>query len=83
MLGIGWQRRPERRWVASLLADEQAIRPLLKYLMTTEVGGREGETERAAEWGQEWTKKGRCYLIAGNPKIRVRTRRAHSPKAES
>ena len=52
MLGIGWQRRPERRWVASLLADEQAVRPLLKYLMTTEVGGREGGTERAAEWGQ-------------------------------
>ena len=42
----------DRRWVASLLADEQAVRSLLKYLMTTEVEGREGETERAAEWGQ-------------------------------
>ena len=34
VLGIGWQRRPERRWVANLLANEQAIRPLLEFLMT-------------------------------------------------
>ena len=48
VLGIGWQLRPERRWVANQLANEQAVRPLLKYLMTTEVGGREGGAERAA-----------------------------------
>lgn len=58
VLRIGWQRRPERRRVANLLADEQAIRPLLKYLMTIAVGGRAGETERAAEWGQRVDQEG-------------------------
>lgn len=28
------------------------IQPLLKYLMTTEVGSREGGAERAAEWDE-------------------------------
>ena len=28
------------------------MRPLLKYLMTTEAGGREEEADRAAEWDQ-------------------------------
>ena len=36
----------------SKLANEQAIRPLLRYLMTTEVGSRGGEADRAAEWEQ-------------------------------
>ena len=58
MLGIGWQRRPESRWLANLLANEQAVRPLLKYLMATEIGGREGEGNGAAESDQradqEW-----------------------------
>ena len=62
MLGIGWQRRPERRWVANLLTDKQAIQPLLKYLMTIAVGGREGETERAAEWGQRVDQEGEELL---------------------
>ena len=51
-LGIVWQCRPEKRWLANLIANEQAVRPLLKYLMTTEVGSRGGETDRAAEWKQ-------------------------------
>ena len=49
-LGIGWQRRPERRWLVNLLANEQAVGPLFKYLMTTEVGGQEGEADREEEW---------------------------------
>ena len=77
MLGIGWQRRLERRWVANRLANEQAIRPLLKYLMTTEVGGREGRAERAAEWDQRVDQEGEEL------RIRDRFRRASSPKAES
>ena len=44
-LGIGWQRRPEKKWLVNLLANEQVVGPLLKYLMTTEVGGREGEAD--------------------------------------
>lgn len=51
MQGIGWQRRPESRWLANLLANEQAVSPLLNYLMATDIGGREGEgqEEEAAE----------------------------------
>ena len=49
-LGIGWQSRPERRWLANLLASEQAVKPLLGYLMATEVGSRGGDADRAAEW---------------------------------
>ena len=62
MLGIGWQRRLERRWVANLLANEQAVRPLVKYLMTTEVGGREGRVERAVEWDQRVDQEGEELL---------------------
>ena len=45
-LGIRWQRRPEKRWVANQLANKQAVQLLLKYLMTTKVGGREGGVEK-------------------------------------
>ena len=41
------------------------MRPLLKYLMTTE--GREGEAEKRWSGNKESTKKGSNYLIAGNP----------------
>ena len=37
-VGIQWQRRPEKKWLAELLANEQAIGPLLVYLQDTEVG---------------------------------------------
>lgn len=47
--GIGWQRRPESRWLANLLANEQAVSPLLNYLMVMDIGGREGEKEGATE----------------------------------
>ena len=60
--GIGWQRRPEKRWLANLLANEQAVRPLLRYLMTTEVGGRGGEADRAAEWDQRADREGEELL---------------------
>lgn len=56
--GVAWQRRPEKRWVASLLANERAIQPLLKYLMTTEVGGREGGAEREADWEKRADREG-------------------------
>ncbi len=51
-LGIRWQHRTEKRWLANLLANKQAVAPLLKYLMTTEVGSRDGETDRETEWEQ-------------------------------
>ncbi len=64
-LGIGWQRQPEKRWVANLLANEQAVQPLLKYLMTTEVGGREGGAEKAVEWEQRTDREGEELLDIG------------------
>ncbi len=64
VLEIEWQHRPERRWVAHLLANEPAVRPLLKHLMTTEVGGREGGAEKGpAEWGQRVDQEGSNCLI--------------------
>lgn len=61
-VGIGWQRRAEKRWVANLLANEKAIQPLLKYLMTTEIGGREGGVERGVEWEQQADQEGEELL---------------------
>ena len=49
-LGISWQPRPERRWLGRLLANEQAIGPVLEFLKDTEVGSREGARERELEW---------------------------------
>lgn len=63
-VGIRWQCRTENRWLAKLLANEQAITPLLKYLMTTEVGGRGGEMEKEAEWEQRADQEGegdKCF----------------------
>lgn len=51
-LGIGWQRQTEKRFVTNLLTNKQAVQPLLKYLITTKVGGQEGRTEKAIEWEQ-------------------------------
>ena len=48
--GIAWQPQVERRWLAELLANEKAVAPLLGFLKTTGVGGREGAREREAEW---------------------------------
>ena len=44
--GISWQGRNERKGLAELLANERATSPLLKYLKSTESGGREGGKER-------------------------------------
>ena len=48
--GIPWQIQGERNWVAGLLGNEKAVAPLLKFLETTDVGGREGARERELEW---------------------------------
>ncbi len=50
--GIQWQRRPEKKWLAELLADKHVVGPLLEFLKDIEVGCREGRAERAAEWRQ-------------------------------
>ncbi len=48
-IGIRWQRRSEKRWLAELLANERAEGPLLSYLKDTEVGTREGAAEVTKE----------------------------------
>ena len=42
-LGSRWQERPEKRWLAELLANKYAVGPLLELLKETEVGRRGGE----------------------------------------
>lgn len=43
----GWT---ERKRLAELLANEKAVGPILGFLKSTEVGGREGAGEREKEW---------------------------------
>ena len=60
--GIQWQRRPEKRWLAQLLADKHAVGPLLEFLKDTEVGSRGGAVEREAEWQQRRDQEGEDQL---------------------
>ncbi len=64
-IGIRWQRRPERKWLAELLANERAVGPLLVYLKDTEVGSREGAAEVTREWRRSSDQEGEEQL--GNP----------------
>ena len=48
--GISWQGWTERKGIAELLANEKAMGPLLGFLKSTEVSGREGAKERELEW---------------------------------
>lgn len=47
--GINWEGRTERKGLAELQADEKVIGPLLDFVISTEVGGREGAKERERE----------------------------------
>lgn len=47
---VVWQAQGERRWLASLLGNNKAVRSLLKFLKTTGVGGREGARKKDLEW---------------------------------
>ena len=60
--GITWEAQVEKRWLASLLANERAIGALLKFLEDTEVGSREGATEREAEWERRNDREGESRL---------------------
>ena len=61
-IGIQWQSRPETKWLAELLANEQAVGPLLVYLQGTEVGSREGAVEKTREWRQRNDQEGEEQL---------------------
>lgn len=53
------------RWLANSLANEQVVKPLLGYLMATEVGGRGGDAEKEAEWEQRADQAGEELLSSG------------------
>lgn len=60
--GIQWQRRPEKKWLAGLLADRHAVGPVLEFLKNTEVGSRDGGAEGENEWEQRRDQKGEDQL---------------------
>ncbi len=62
--GVTWQAQgqAEKRWMASLLANEKAILPLIKFLRATEIGAREGAREREIEWEQKNDRAGEDLL---------------------
>ena len=57
-IGIQWQRRPERKWLGELLANERAVGPLLEYLKDTEVGTTKGAAEMTMEWRRKNDQEG-------------------------
>ena len=59
---VSWQGWTEKKGPASLVADERALGPLLEFLKTTEVGGREGAGERGVEWEQKHDRAGEVLL---------------------
>ena len=60
--GVRWQAQAKRKWLADLLASERATKPLLRFLQTTEVGGREGAKERQLEWERKNDQAGEDLL---------------------
>ena len=45
----GWT---EKKGLKKLVTEEKALEPLLEFLKTTKLGGREGPRERELEWEQ-------------------------------
>ncbi len=60
--GVLWQTQGERRWLADLLENEKAVAPLLRFLKTTDVEGREGAREKEIEWEQKNDQAGEDLL---------------------
>lgn len=61
-LGIGWQPRPEKRGLDSLLANEKAVEPILQFLRNTELGSRDGTRERELKWQRRSDEEGENQL---------------------
>ena len=60
--GIQWQRQPEKKWLAELLANKYAVGPLLEFLKNTELKSREGAVEREVESRQRRDRDGEDQL---------------------
>ena len=61
-VGMKWQPQVERRWLANMVGDEKAVAPVLKYLKTTDISGREGARERELEWERKNNQAGEDLL---------------------
>lgn len=61
-VGIRWPLNPGRQWVAEVMGNDKAIKPLIDYLGATEVGGREGADKRSEEWGDRVDREGEDEL---------------------
>lgn len=48
-----WQPQAEKMWLAGVQANKKAVAPLLRFLRTTELGGRERAREREIKWEQK------------------------------
>ena len=48
--------------VSGPAGDEKVVAPLLKFLKTTGIGGREGARERELEWGRKNDQEGENLL---------------------
>ena len=59
---VRWQAQAERKWLAELLANERATKPLLRFLQATETGEREGARERELEWEKKDDQAGEDLL---------------------
>ncbi len=60
--GVLWQTQGERRWLADLLENEKAVTPLLRFLKTTDVRGREGARKKEIEWERKNDEAGEDLL---------------------
>jgi len=60
--GVKWQPQVDRRWLARLLGNEKAVTPLLKFLKTTGIGGRERARETELEWARRNDQEGENLL---------------------
>ncbi len=60
--GVLLQTQGERWWLADLLKNKKAVAPLLRFLKTTDVGGREGAREKEREEEQKNDQAGEDLL---------------------
>lgn len=61
-IGIQWQKRLKKKWLAELLVNERAVGPLQSYLKNTKVGSRDRAAEMTKEQRRKNDKEGEKYL---------------------
>ena len=59
---VKWQLQVEKKCLAGLLGDEEAVAPLSRFLKTTKVGGSKGAKERELVWERTNDQEGENLL---------------------